>query len=188
MVSLTEVVLWLMPTAVFVLILIVILANLATRRTDTAEYRRLAERVRLLEADHHADLAQITSFREEIFYLGRLISMLAALIEGAGMELPDEVEQYMKRRRISRPLPSDPDLAILIQHALQQFFSLEELQQLAFEMGVSFDDLPGSSRERKSRELVMFVDRRGQLEMLVDTVHQLRPNVPLPWLGGRGPP
>lgn len=188
MVSITEVILWLAPTGILLAVLIVVLANLATRRTDTAEYRRLSERVRLLEADHHADLAQITSFREEVFYLGRLISMLAALIESAGMELPNEVEQYMRRRRVYRPLPADPDLAIMVQHALQQFFSLDELQQLAFEMGVECDNLPGATKERKARELVLFLDRRGQMELLVQTIREMRPNIPLPWLGGRDPP
>lgn len=188
MVSVVEVVLWLMPTAVLIIILIAVLVFLAMRRTDTGEYRRLAERVRHLEANHSADLVQITSFREEIFYLGRLISMLATVIEDAGLIIPNEVDQYLQRRRISKPVPDDPDLAVLIQHALEQFFSLEELLQLAFEMGVDFDNLPGSGKERKARELVLFFDRRSQLEMLVQKVRELRPFLPLPWLGGRDPP
>lgn len=188
MVSVIEVVLWLLPTAVLSIILIAVLVVLATRRTDTAEYRRLAERVRHLEANHSADLVQITSFREEIFYLGRLISMLATVIEDAGLIVPGEVDQYLQRRRVSKPIPGDPDLAILIQHALDQFFSLDELRQLAFELGVDFDNLPGMTKERKAQELVLFVDRRSQLEMLVQAVREMRPNVPLPWLGGRDPP
>lgn len=188
MVSIVEVVLWLAPTAVLVIFVIGTLANLATRRTDTDEYKRLAERVKNLEIDHRADLVQITSFREEVFYLGRLISMLASVVEAAGLSLPDEVETYLKRRHAQRPVPGDPDLAIMAQHAITQFFSLEELGQLAFEMGIDFDELPGSTKERKAREIVLFADRRGQLELLVHHIRSLRPNIPLPWLGGRDPP
>lgn len=188
MVSVQEVVLWLIPTAVSIFILIAVLVFLATRRTDTAEYRRLADRVRHLEANHSADLVQITSFREEIFYLGRLISMLATVIEDAGLIIPGEVDRYLQRRRVGKPIPGDPDLAILIQHALDQFFSLEELELLSFELGIDFDNLPGTTKERKAQEIVLFVDRRSQLEMLVQAVHEMRPNVPLPWLGGRDPP
>lgn len=188
MVSVLEVVLWLAPTAIVLIVLISVLITLATRRTDTAEYRRLSERVRLLEADHRADLAQITHFREEIFYMGRLISMLATLIEASGLELPDEVAHYIQRRHIHRASPIDPDLTVMVQHALHQFFNTDDLSQLAFELGIDYENLPGSTKERKARELVLFVDRRGQLEMLVQAVREMRPNVPLPWLGGRDPP
>lgn len=180
-----EIALWLAPTAVFGLILLI---YLATNRIDTDEYRRLVERVRHLEAHHVADLAQINSAREEIFYLSRLVSVLADLIQQAGLPLPADVRKYLQKRQGWQPAPLDPDLAVLVQHTLNQFFNLEELSQLAFEIGVDLEILPGSTRESKARELVLFVDRRGQLEMLVDKIAQMRPNVPLPWRGGRDPP
>lgn len=186
--NVTELALWLTPTAVSSLILIAVLLYLVTRRTDTAEYQRLADRVRLLEADHRADLVQIASFREEIFYLGRLISLLADQLESSGLALPPDVADYLRQRHNRRPVSANPELVVLIQHALNQFFDKNELGQLSFELGIDFENLPGSTKESKTRELVMFVDRRGQLEMLVDHIRQMRPNVPLPWLGGRDPP
>jgi len=176
------------PVVLVFVILLVVLAVLATRRPDTAEQERLTKRVRSLEADHVADMAQITGLREEVFFLGRLISMMADRIEEAGLLLPDEVVDYLRRRHGRAPIVADPELVVLVQHALQQFFDQSELIQLAFELGIDFDNLPGSRKEDKTRELVLFVDRRGQLEMLVDVVRRMRPNVPLPWLGGRGPP
>jgi hypothetical protein len=184
----TELVLWLAPTALSIIVLIGVLLYLATRRTDTAEYQRLANRIRLLEADHRADLVQIASFREEIFYLGRLISLLADQLEGSGLALPQDVREYLRQRLNRRPVSANPELVVLIQHALSQFFDRDELNQLSFELGVEFDNLPGSTREAKARELVQFVDRRGQLEILVEHIREMRPNVPLPWRGGRDPP
>lgn len=182
------------PVALLVLILVIALAVLAIRRpiqVDPAEQERqerLHKRLRLLEADHVADMAQISGLREEVFYLGRLISMMADRIQEAGLLLPDDVVDYLRRRHNNSPIVADPELVVLVQHALDRFFDQGELRQLAFEMGVDFDNLPGVTKEDKARELVLFVDRRGQLEMLVQHIVMMRPNVPLPWLGGRGPP
>jgi hypothetical protein len=187
-VTLFEVIFFLTPTAILLSVLIGILIHLALRRPETAEMTRLTKRVRNLEADHAADLAQITAAREQIFYLGRLISKLADIMDLAGMVLPDEIYAYLKRQGGKRPVTIDPELVVLIQHALVQFFSLDELTQLAFEVGVDIENLDGVRKEDKARSLVLFMDRRRQLEILVSAVMLMRPNLPFPWVESRGPP
>lgn len=176
------------PVAAVVAVVVAVLAYLVARRPDTAAQKHLSDQIRLLEADHRADMAQIAGLREELFYLGRLVQMLADLVEESGLILPDGVRDYLIKRRGYGPIVADSETVVLVQHALNQFFDLGELRQLAFEVGVEFDNLQGNRKEDKARELVLFVDRRGQLEMLVQQIGLMRPNVPLPWLGGRGPP
>lgn len=176
------------PVAAIAALVIAVLGYMVARRPDTAAQKHMSEQIRSLEADHRADMAQINSLREEVFYLGRLIQMLADLVEESGMILPDTVRDYLIRRRGYGPIIADPESVVLVQHALSQFFDLGELQQLAFEVGVEFDNLVGSRKEDKARELARFMDRRGQLEILVQQIITMRPNIPLPWVGGRGPP
>lgn len=188
-VSAIEVVIFLAPTVFLLAVLLGTLLHLALRRPETQEIKRITTRLRNLEADHTADMAQIASFREEIFYLGRLISKLADIMEAAGLTLPEEVYEYLDRRHdVLSTAAFDPESIVLIQHALDQFFSLEELEQLSFEVGVDFDNLNGGRKGDKARALVLFMDRRGQVEVLIQAIKSMRPNLPLPWVGGRGPP
>lgn len=184
-----EYLLYSLPAALAFTLLVVVLTILATRRPDTAEQNRLTNRVRLLEADHAADMAQISGLREEVFYLVRLISMMADLVEQSGLILPDDVSAYLSRRHARSPIVADPEMVVMVQHALTGFFDSGELHQLAFELGIDFENLPGNRKEDKAREMVLFVDRRGQLEMLVRHIQSMRPNLSIPGIGGgRGPP
>jgi hypothetical protein len=180
-----EVVLLLAPTAVSVGLLILVLIYLATKRPETEEYRRLTDRVRHLEADHRTDITQIKQLQDELFWLSRLVWLLANQLEQLGAEIPPDVEEFLRRQPRWRPQSSR---ATLVQYALAQYLDQNELAQLAFELGIDFDDLPGSTKEQKARELALFADRRGGLEAVTERIQALRPNAPTPWLGGRGPP
>ena len=67
-------------------------------------------------------------------------------------------------RRISRG-GQDPDVAELYQLLIQRF-NLQELQDLCFDLGVDFEDLGGTGRKAKARELVQYMQRRGRLDAL----------------------
>lgn len=185
MFSLTQVVIFLAPTAVATSILIGVLIYLAMSRTDTEEYRRLAERVRHLEANHVADLAQISKAREEVFYLGRLISLLADMIERAGMVVPPEVSSYLTREY--RYGASASDLALLLQQTLRERFDMAELESLAFEIGLELEQIPGSTKDQKVLHLIRHLERRDRLNDLAARVAELRPGA-IPWYNARDPP
>ena len=59
----------------------------------------------------------------------------------------------------------NPDVADLYQILIQRF-NLAELQDLCFDLGVDFEDLGGSGRKAKARELVQYMQRRGRLDAL----------------------
>ena len=72
-----------------------------------------------------------------------------------------------------------------VYRALKDHFTSSELQDLCFEMGVAYDDLPGVDRSSKARELVMRVERAGRLGELLELVRQEYPAVTWPILGQR---
>lgn len=69
-----------------------------------------------------------------------------------------------------------------IRRLIAGYFSLQELKTLCFELDVEFDDLGGEGRSDKARELVTFVQRRGRLIDLLQTLASERPGIA--WPGG----
>lgn len=63
-----------------------------------------------------------------------------------------------------------------LRQILNDYFNESELQNLAFDLGLDYENLPGKSKGDKARELIAFLERRGRLSELVQTCYQLRPN------------
>lgn len=61
-----------------------------------------------------------------------------------------------------------------LRRALVQYFDLEELRTLCFDLQVDFDSLPGNNKGAKARELVIYWQNRGQLQRLVDAIRHER--------------
>lgn len=68
-----------------------------------------------------------------------------------------------------------------LRQILNDYLNESELQNLAFDLGVDYENLPGKSKGDKARELIAFLERRGRLSDLIQTCYQLRPNAP--WEG-----
>jgi hypothetical protein len=64
-----------------------------------------------------------------------------------------------------------------LRQKLVEYFSIEELRTLCFDLGVEFDNLGGEGKVGKARELVAHLQRRGRIPELVDVASKLRPNV-----------
>jgi hypothetical protein len=56
-------------------------------------------------------------------------------------------------------------------------FDDEELRTLCFYLEVDYDNLGGVGKSAKARELVMYLERHGQLPQLAKAILQLRPDV-----------
>jgi V8-like Glu-specific endopeptidase len=69
-----------------------------------------------------------------------------------------------------------------IHQLLLAHFDKEELKTLCLELGVNYDDLPGSGRSNKARELITYLARRGRLPELRTAVIAARPTAV--WPGG----
>lgn len=63
---------------------------------------------------------------------------------------------------------------------LNQYFSLEEIRSLCFEMGVDYDSIPGEGKAAKVRELILGFSRQGHLPELRSLVVKERPHVVWP--------
>ncbi len=61
--------------------------------------------------------------------------------------------------------------------ALNQHFGLEDLQNLCFSIDVDFEELAGSSKSGRVRELILYCQRRGMLDQLLMACEAERPNV-----------
>lgn len=60
---------------------------------------------------------------------------------------------------------------------LNDYFSESELEGLAFEMNVDWENLPGNTKEIKAREFVKFSESRNRLTELQKLVRVARPNL-----------
>jgi hypothetical protein len=58
---------------------------------------------------------------------------------------------------------------------LLRTFNAEELTTLCFRLGLAYDDLGGSGRSDKARELVLLLDRASRLGELHQAVTAMRP-------------
>jgi hypothetical protein len=81
----------------------------------------------------------------------------------------------------SIPRPVDP---VMVQQLLVEYFSLEDIRTLCFEMGVDFDDLPGEGKKGKSRELVIYCRNRAMVDKLVNKIRAARSEMPWPMEAG----
>ena len=68
----------------------------------------------------------------------------------------------------------------LLSRAIPLAFNLNELELLAKDIGVSIENLHGSTLEMKSSELVSYFVRRGRLEELISALLQERPKINWP--------
>ncbi|GAB4272182.1 MAG: hypothetical protein Kow0080_18340 [Candidatus Promineifilaceae bacterium] len=64
-----------------------------------------------------------------------------------------------------------------LRRALTEYFDMEELRTLCFDLGVDFDELPGAGLQAKARDLVHYWEKRGQLEKLVQAIRYERGHV-----------
>lgn len=82
----------------------------------------------------------------------------------------------------SRRLDNSEQHAQLL-HILDKFFSEGEIHELAFKLGVDFENLPGDRKIDKAQSLIYYLSRRGRLGKLVTA--DLGRTANLPWMGGR---
>ena len=57
------------------------------------------------------------------------------------------------------------------------FFDISELKDLAFDLGINFDNLSGDSGKDKARELILLMERKGRLDDLIMACEENRPHI-----------
>lgn len=56
-------------------------------------------------------------------------------------------------------------------------FNVAEIEMLCFDLDIDAEDVPGTTKPEKARELVRFMDRRGHLPDLIAAIRKARGNV-----------
>jgi len=80
-------------------------------------------------------------------------------------------EQEIKNTELKEDLLDFTEL-----HRLITFhFDEEELRTLCFDLGIQYDNLAGSSKISKVRELISFLERRQSITLLLSKFKELRP-------------
>ncbi|MCB8942898.1 MAG: leucine-rich repeat domain-containing protein [Ardenticatenaceae bacterium] len=89
------------------------------------------------------------------------------------------IDDVGARGQVSTDIPRHLKTAGLssLRQTLLQAFSDDELNDLCFELGLDFTDLPGDTRIDKVRELILWFERRGQLEKLIEYARVQRPHL-----------
>lgn len=71
--------------------------------------------------------------------------------------------------------PQSP--AALLRESLVDYFEVEDLESLCFDLGLDYDGLPGDGKRGKVVELIEYFGRTGRIVELIDHCAQLRPNL-----------
>ena len=75
-----------------------------------------------------------------------------------------------------RPIPTERLRTIRGQ--MVESFSLDELRDLCFELGINWEQLSGDTRDSKTTSLLERLNRQARLPVLLAQIHALRPVVP----------
>lgn len=88
-----------------------------------------------------------------------------------------EPNKIIESRTLSQEDMDGSDTAYLAQlrKNVTTHFDAGELQNLCFDLGVDYENLPGESKSDKAREMVEFMQRRERLHELVVMLKQRRP-------------
>ncbi|MBN1247136.1 MAG: hypothetical protein JXC32_05720 [Anaerolineae bacterium] len=92
---------------------------------------------------------------------------------------PSGEEALRAAVRRFRQSPEGVPLRIRLATALIDRCSAEDLRALCFRLGIDYDNLNGTGKAAKARELVLYYERRDALEALVDALCQTRPDIAL---------
>lgn len=64
-----------------------------------------------------------------------------------------------------------------IYNFVREFYSLDELRTLCFELGIEFENLGGRTRNAKSRELILQLGQQRRLDDLLKALQTTRRNI-----------
>ena len=122
------------------------------------------------QAERQRDHAIIAKLQRRVADLEHGIERLGAQVVRLGgvpeWELPP-----------AEPLPAiqNPIDETALYRSIAALFDVDELDDLAFRLGIEPDEIDGKRRDTKARSLVQYCKRRDMLPELIDIARQLRP-------------
>ncbi len=75
---------------------------------------------------------------------------------------------------------TDPKYLAQLHQLVDGSFDEEELRTVSFDLGISYDNIAGTTKEGKARELISALDRQGRIDELYVLCARKRPNITWP--------
>ena len=123
---------------------------------------------------------QARKLRERIAEMEREMMDFRASMTVVLTELYKTVHELESRQRWSqKPEPEAIERLKAMRDCIVWHFDDSELKTLCFDMGVNFDDLEGDAISDKARELVLYLNRVGRCDELLEYCREKRPNAKL---------
>lgn len=132
------------------------------RKADLAE-------IDALRAAMNEDREEMAILRAEMEEWQRGMKRVFEQMQAAGL-----VPVWTPRAREYRPPTKRPNATLANRIAEQ--FNIDEINGLAYDIGILPDEFPGETKEQRARELVELSSRRGIGPALVGRVNELRSN------------
>jgi len=128
----------------------------------------LSDRLATLENDRQRDHIEMQRLRLRLTELEIGVRVLIAQVKRLG-ESPDWGDDD--------PPPGDvaPVDNMALHRNIAALFDADEIDDLAFRLGIPPDEIEGKRRDTRARNLVLYADRRERVDELVALVRQLRP-------------
>lgn len=142
---------------------------------DTQQNRIAAqgERMDAMELEIDDLRSALADQHEETRQLRDGINRLVSQIRGAGMEPVWTPERVTKKERFSRAT---------LARSIDERFSVDEINELAYEFGIHADELTGETRAARARALVTWASDHNRLGELQRRVAILRSDMNRPHL------
>lgn len=132
---------------------------------------RQSARLDRLEEEYVEAQAEITALRLQVSELERIVASLVAQMTAAGLTpaVPTTVAPVAPRRRRKRT-----NEAALVDTLVAKF-SVDELDELAFDLSIDTGELEGTTKSARARALVEYAQRREMIDQLKRLVEKERP-------------
>ena len=141
----------------------------------------LSNRLTTLERDRERDYLERQAERQRdhaiIAKLQRRVADLEHGIERLGAQVVrlGGVPEWELPPAEPLPVIQNPIDETALYRSIAALFDVDELDDLAFRLGIEPDELDGKRRDTKARSLVQYAKRRDMLPELIDIARQLRP-------------
>lgn len=125
---------------------------------------------------HSLDLLPTAPYPKEVAFWGAASVMKLLETETFCADVMDSNSQKTSST-LSSKRAIHQEYLMKLAKLLETRFDREELRTLCFNLGVDYDDLPGTSRVDKAGELIRHLQRRDRLSELINAGKQLRPHL-----------
>jgi hypothetical protein len=106
------------------------------------------------------------------------IGRIKLILRGWGADINDHPDDESAVSAQDTPAAAASVDRIKLRQILTDNFADDELRDLCFELGIDYENLGGTGKSGKARELVAFAERRGRFVELVNACRRLRSNAP----------